>query len=227
MKWRFIPLVLLKGLSRYFRLKVKGIQNIPRKGPCVVVANHSGFSGFDALLLYYVIFRDRKRIPRVMAHKFWFKSPVTRRWMRFFGFYEAKINTGIELLKRNQILVIFPEGENGNFKSSRKMYELQKFKTGAVRLAIQAGAPLIPVLIQGAEESSINLKKIKLPKFLNSMLLPLPLNLIPLPVQWKIHVLPKIDFPYDISEFQNFDLVSELTEELQEQMQESLINLLA
>jgi len=222
---RWLPHFALEGLSRYFRLEIFGIEHIPKREACLIAANHSGFSGLDALLLYHSVKKHKKRIPCTLAHRLWFKTAWTRQAMCRFGFYEARMGNGLELLRRNRALIIFPEGEKGNFKPSSKMYQLQPFRSGLVRLALETGAPIIPVLITGGEEASINLKQLKLPKFLNHMLLPLPLNVVPLPVKWSIHVLPRVDLPYDQSRAHDFKWVQEITAELQDQMQEALLDI--
>ena len=63
------------------------------------------------------------------------------------------------------MIILFPEGEKGNFKPSRKSYELQEFKRGFVRMALETQSPIIPTLVIGAEETHINLSQLKLPKY--------------------------------------------------------------
>lgn len=222
---RWLPMIVLGGLSRYFRLKVTGITHVPAQGACLIVANHSGFAGLDALLLYHSIKKNRKRVPRVLAHKLWFVSRLTKKAMYEMGFFEASMKRGLELLQENHALMLFPEGEAGNFKPSSQMYQLQPFKSGMVRLALQTGAPIVPVLITGAEEASINLKQLKLPSYLNKLLLPLPMNILPLPVRWHIHFLQRIDLPYGPDRADDKHLVDEITEDIQDQMQEALLDI--
>ena len=52
------------------------------------------------------------------------------------GFLEATTSNGLNLLKKNNMLILFPEGEYGNFKPSQKRYRLQEFKRGFVRMAV-------------------------------------------------------------------------------------------
>lgn len=222
---RWLPHLALEGLSRYFRLEIQGVENIPKRGACIIAANHSGFAGLDALLLYHSIKKFRKRLPKTLAHKLWFRSAMTKQLMLRFGFHEAKMGTGVQLLKRNSALIVFPEGESGNFKPSVQMYQLQPFRSGLVRLALESGAPIIPVLITGAEEANITIKQLKLPKLFNRMLLPLPLNVVPLPTKWSIYVLPRIDLPYERAKGDDHNLVREITEDIQDQMQDALLDI--
>ena len=55
----------------------------------------------------------------------------------------------------------------GNFKASSNRYHLQEFKRGFIRMALLTKAPIIPTLIIGAEETHINLKQLKLAKYIN------------------------------------------------------------
>ena len=92
-------------------------------------------------------------------------------------------------------------------------------------MALSTGSPIIPTLIIGAEETNINLTKLKFTKFLRGTVLPLPLNIIPLPVKWKIKFLPPIYLPYKASTLDDAELVREIAADIQEQMQDSLTEL--
>ncbi len=89
-------------------------------------------------------------------------------------------------------------------------------------MALTTQSPIIPTLIIGAEETNINLSQLKFTKFLKGLVLPLPLNIIPLPVKWKIKFLPPIYLPYNAESVENTELVHEIAEEIQEQMQDEL-----
>ncbi|MFZ4405069.1 MAG: hypothetical protein ACOYOK_13280 [Pseudobdellovibrionaceae bacterium] len=89
-------------------------------------------------------------------------------------------------------------------------------------MALETGSPIIPTLIIGAEESHINLKQLKLSRFLKNIVLPVPLNIIPLPVKWKIKFLEPYRLPYPPEAANDPDLVHELAEQLQDKMQEVL-----
>jgi len=220
--YRVLPKLLMEIMKKYFRLEVEGIENVPKRGAAVIVPNHSGFAGFDALILADIIHREARRIPRVLTHHFWFLTKTTAIPAQKMGFAEATFENGVSLLEKNNLIVIFPEGENGNFKPSSEMYQLQEFKRGFLRMAIKTRSPIIPVLIIGAEESNINLSKLKFTKFLRGTVIPLPLNVIPLPVKWKIKFLPPIYLPYRPDQIEDFELMREIAQEIQEQMQEAL-----
>lgn len=214
-------------MRKYFRLQVEGLEHIPRRGGAIIAPNHSGFSGFDAMILSHEVARKTRRTPRVLTHHFWFLTKTTAVPAQKLGFIEATTKNGLEQLRRGRLIVLFPEGEYGNFKPSTKAYEVQEFKRGFVRMALQTGAPIIPTVIVGAEETHINLAQIKFSKFLRGTILPLPLNLLPLPAKWTIKFMQPIYLPYKPSAANDSDLVREIADEIHDQIQETLQKLVA
>lgn len=221
--YRVLPRLLLEIMRRYFRLQVEGVENIPKKGAALITPNHSGYAGFDAVILTHVLQKDARRMPRVLAHHLWFLTRTTSVPAHKMGFAEATFENGIEALKKRDLTVIFPEGEHGNFKPSKDMYQLQEFKRGFVRMALMTQSPIVPTLILGAEETHINLSKLKFTKFLRGTVIPLPLNIIPLPAKWKVIFLEPISLPYPASAVENQELVHEICQEVQEIMQAALL----
>jgi 1-acyl-sn-glycerol-3-phosphate acyltransferase len=220
--YRAVPKFLMEIARRYFRLEVEGLEHIPRRGAGIITPNHSGFSGFDSMLLANEIHRANGRLARVMTHQFWFLTKFTSVPAEKVGFVEATTEIGLNQLRRNNLIILFPEGEQGNFKPTRNRYHLQEFKRGFIRMALEQQCPILPVLIIGAEETHINLAKLGLPKFLGGAILPLPLNLIPLPAKWTIKFLPPIHLPYNAEARNDRDLVREIADEVRESMQKSL-----
>jgi 1-acyl-sn-glycerol-3-phosphate acyltransferase len=217
--YRVMPRLLLTIVKKYLRLTVEGAENIPKKGRCLITLNHSGFSGFDAIILRNEIFTQTGRVPRVLTHHLWFLTKATSIPAQKLGFIEATMNNGIKYLNKNNAVVIFPEGEYGNFKPTTKRYRLQEFKRGAIRMALKTGSPIVPTLVIGAEETHINLKQIKFTKYLMGGVLPLPLNIIPLPAKWKIKFLPAIHLPFKPNAADDAELVHEIAIDLREKMQ--------
>lgn len=220
--FRVFPRWLMELVRKYFRLKVEGLENIPKKGAAIIAPNHSGYMGIDAALLAHTITKNGKRIPRVLTHHFWFLTKTTALPAQKMGFTEATYKNGVDELKKKHLVVIFPEGEAGNFKPTHKMYMLQEFRRGFVRMALETGSPIVPCIVIGAEESQINLSNLKLTKFLKGLVIPLPLNVIPLPVKWKIKFLEPIHLPYSAKAAKDVQLVREISEEIQEKMQNAL-----
>lgn len=220
--YKVFPRFFMELMKKYFRLEIEGIENIPTKGPVIIAPNHSGFSGFDAMILAYILQQNTKRIPRVMTHHLWFLTETTALPASKLGFIEATYDNGINLLKKNNLVVLFPEGEHGNFKPTTKRYQLQEFKRGFVRMAIQTQAQVVPTIILGAEETHINLQKLKFTKFLRGLVLPLPLNVIPLPAKWKIVFEKPITFPFPPEKIKDAELCHDLANEIQESMQKKI-----
>lgn len=181
-------------LENYFRVEIEGIEHIPRKGRAIICPNHSGFAGTDAIILAHVIREHTGRRPRILAHRAFFDwSRALKSISESFGLKKASITNGIEIMKRNHVMILFPEGEKGNFKSSLLRYRLQKFHTGFLRIAVSTQAPIIPCVIIGAEESHLNLGNINLSRLIKGLRIPLPVNFFPLPARWKIRFLPPFE----------------------------------
>ena len=217
--YRVLPHLFLEIMRKYFRLEVDGLENVPRRGAGIIAPNHSGYSGFDSFLLAHEINRAIGRSPRVLTHHLWFWSKTTAIPAQKAGFVEATMPNGLLHLKKNNLVMLFPEGEFGNFKPTAKRYHLQPFKTGFVRMAMLRQCPIIPTLVLGAEETHINLTQLKFTKYLRGLVLPLPLNVIPLPARWRIVFLKPITLPFKPSAANDRELVAELASEIREEMQ--------
>lgn len=220
--YKLLPHFFLELMKTYFRVVVDHGDRIPKRGGAVIIANHSGVSGFDAMVLHHEITRASRRYPRVLTHHLWFLNQTTAIPAQKLGFIEATTENGIKALRKKQLVVLFPEGEYGNFKPTSKAYQLQEFKRGFVRMALLTGSPIVPTLVIGAEETHVNLSRLKLTRFLRGVILPLPLNIIPLPSKWRIIFMEPIKLPYKKDAANDRELVRELAEEIQEKMQERL-----
>ena len=218
-----IPRFLLEIVRQYFRLEVEGMENIPRRGRALVTPNHSGVTALDAVMISNEIMRAKKRIPRMMAHPLWFVGPNIRILARKMGLEEANKDTGVKLLRKGNLVVLFPEGAEGNFKPTAKRYQLQEFKRGFVRMAMATKSDIVPTVVIGAEEANINLSTISLTKYLRGTVIPIPLNVIPLPAKWKIVFLPPIDMSkYSAKDAANKELVHEVAEKVKTMIQDRI-----
>ena len=140
---------LVKGL---LRLRATGLDNVPREGGLVLAANH--WSNFDPWPLGIPLYP--RRFLRFMAKSelFWFPlgAVVTAgggfRVRRGERDAEA-IDTAIALCRAGYAVVMFPEGTRRR-KGMRKRHEA-RWHTGAARIALEAGVPLVPAGISGTE----------------------------------------------------------------------------
>src|SRR6185437_11939264 len=220
--YKILPHFFMEIMKKYFRVRVEGAENLPKRGSAIIAPNHSGISGFDAMVLHHEITRASGRYPRVLMHHLLFLTKTTSIPASKLGFIEANMENGIKSLQKQQMIILFPEGEQGNFKPSSKAYQLQEFKRGFIRMALETGAPIIPTVVIGAEETHVNLSQLQLTKFLRGLVIPVPLNLIPLPSKWKIIFMDPIPVERNLKKLEDREYVRDLAFKIQDQMQKRI-----
>ncbi|MGO4254886.1 lysophospholipid acyltransferase family protein [Marmoricola sp. RAF53] len=131
------------------RITMTGTENIPETGGVLLAINHLSF--VDYLMAGYPGV-ERGRLTRFMAKKEIFDHPVGGPVMRSFhhisidrGDGQAGIDAAHRYLDAGELVGIFPEG------TISRSLELQPLKTGAVRIAADAGVPLVPVVLWGTQ----------------------------------------------------------------------------
>jgi 1-acyl-sn-glycerol-3-phosphate acyltransferase len=145
-----IVITILTPLVRFicrilFRIKFRGVENIPLTGACIITPNHQTF--IDPIWLTIPV---RRRV-YYMAWARLFDIPGLGLLMRIFGAFPVKLDSvdpaaqreAIDLLNRGRALVIFPEGGRTTTRG------LMPFKMGAFRMALTLGVPILPIAIQG------------------------------------------------------------------------------
>lgn len=137
----------LFGLFRlFFRLRLSGVENVPREGGLIIAANHQTY--FDPFLIGSPV----KRPLRFLAWDAVLDWFIIGRLMGWLGAWPLRTKQGdtrayrrsIQWLRSGGALVIFPEGGRGYSDGA-----LQPFKPGAARLALEADVPVVPVTIRG------------------------------------------------------------------------------
>jgi 1-acyl-sn-glycerol-3-phosphate acyltransferase len=193
--------------TKYFRVQLRGMENVPPKGGALVVANHSGGLPYDGAMLIHAFFNKhpQHRPLRPLVANFAFRSSWMRPVVCRIGGVRASMENALSLLARGDLVGVFPEGLRGVGKLFRERYRLSHFgRGGFVRLARTAGVPIIPVAIVGAEEIHPVLGKVtKLAQPLGLPYIPItptfpllgPLGLLPVPTKWTIQVGEPITVP--------------------------------
>jgi 1-acyl-sn-glycerol-3-phosphate acyltransferase len=137
--------------------QVHGAEHIPRRGGAILASNHLAVS--DSFFLPLVI---RRRVT-FLAKREYFATPGLRGWLKrqFFcavgqvpidrsnsSAAQGALDTGVRLLTAGKLLGIYPEGTRS---PDGRLY---KGKTGVARMALEAGVPVIPVVMVGTDKVS-------------------------------------------------------------------------
>lgn len=146
------PLIMFLA-RRWFRVEVRGVENIPADGPALLVSNHAGAMPIDALVLQGVVRDETGRQPRMLGADLVFKTPFMHDFARRTGSTVACPEDAARLLESGELVSVFPEGFKGLGKLYADRYRLQRFgRGGFVSTAIRAQTPIVPVSIVGSEE---------------------------------------------------------------------------
>jgi 1-acyl-sn-glycerol-3-phosphate acyltransferase len=138
-----------------FRPKVSGLRHVPSNGPVIIASNHLSFS--DSIFMPLVV----PRSVTFLAKSEYFTSPGLKGFIKKITFIalgqvpvdrsggkrsEAALLTGLKLLKADHCIGIYPEGTRS---PDGRLY---KGRTGIARMAIDSGAPIIPVAMFNTAE---------------------------------------------------------------------------
>ena len=151
-----VLLALLRPLyEHYFRVEVRGIENVPADGGALVVANHSGTVPLDSLMTQIALLdhHPAHRHLRMLGADLVFQTPVISELARKSGTTLACNADAERLLGKGELVGVWPEGFKGIGKPFSERYKLQRFgRGGFVSAALKAGVPIVPCSIIGAEE---------------------------------------------------------------------------
>jgi len=182
----------------WFRVRMRGLENVPDSGAALIVANHSGVLPVDAVMLQAGIFAEHpeRRTLRLLGADLVYSLPVLASLARRSGHTRADPEQAHRLLTAGELVGVFPEGFKGIGKPFSERYRLQRFgRGGFARTAVQAGVPIVPCAIVGAEEiypmignAESLARALRLPYFPVTPLFPWlgPLGAVPLPSNWII-----------------------------------------
>jgi 1-acyl-sn-glycerol-3-phosphate acyltransferase len=203
--WGFQPkslessLIFTALLYRYFfRVDLQGVENFPR-GRMLLIANHAGQLPLDAAMLMCgaILEADPPRILRGMA-EYWMPTlPFIGTMGVRSGSVVGTPKNCIDLLRRDEAVIAFPEGVHGLNKLFTQRYRLQKFGLGFMRLALETDTPIIPAAVVGSEEQAPAIANVKpLARLIRAPAFPITLTfpwlgllgLLPLPVKYHIYL---------------------------------------
>ncbi len=224
----------------YWRVEVSGSAHVPEQGRALLVSNHSGVLPFDGLMIALALYNETpsQRLPRALADSWFPTLPFVSTLLQKTGQVQAHPLNALRLLERDELVAVFPEGTKGIGKPFRQRYQLQRFgRGGFIKVALQAGAPIIPVAVVGAEEIYPVIGRVEpLARLLGMPFFPLTptwpwmgaLGLAPLPTKWFIDIGQPIHLDgYDARAAANPALVARLTDQVRTTIQRMLLERLA
>jgi 1-acyl-sn-glycerol-3-phosphate acyltransferase len=150
----FIEVLLRPLLAILLKRDWRGRQNVPREGAVIVVANHYTF--FDPLSIGHFLVRAG-RTPRFLAKAGVFKNKYLGRLFRSAGqipvYRDSRdamlaIRDAIKAIERGEVIIVYPEGTMTKDPNLWPMVG----KTGAARIALRTGAPVLPIAQWGAQD---------------------------------------------------------------------------
>ncbi len=235
-----VLLAMMRPLyDHYFRVELRGLENVPAEGGALIVANHSGTIPLDSIMTQVALLNHHpaRRHLRMLGADLVFQTPLISELARKSGTTLACNADAERLLTKGELVGVWPEGFKGIGKPFSERYKLQRFgRGGFVSAALRTRAPIVPVSIVGAEEIYPILGNVKtLARLLGLPYVPVtptfpwlgPLGLVPLPSKWIIEFGEPIPTEeYGEGAADDPMLVFNLTDQVRETIQHTLYRLL-
>lgn len=226
---KFAP-ILNFFYKKYFRVETVGMDKVPQ-GKALLIGNHGGQIPIDAMMAGLSLFLDGEppRVARAMVERWVPTVPFVSSLFTRIGAMVGDPMNCRELLMHNQSVLVFPEGVRGSGKIFKDRYQLQRFGTGFMRLALETKAPIVPVAIIGTEETypsvynfSALAKLIGAPYFPITPFFPLlgPLGLLPMPAKITVRYGEPIYFEGDGTESE--DIIREKVQVVKDAIQKEI-----
>jgi 1-acyl-sn-glycerol-3-phosphate acyltransferase len=227
--------------SLYFRAEVRGLGNIPEDGPVLLVGNHSGGNLTPDTGVFTLAFSTYFGVERPfyqLAHNLVLSMPGLS-YLRKYGTVAASHENARKALRSGAAVLVYP---GGDYEVHRPIWQRHRVdfdgRKGFLRLAMQEGVPIVPVVSVGGQETSIFLSRgetiaraLNLDRLFRLKVLPISLAIPwginigdmlghwPLPAKITIEALPPIDLQEEFGDDPELD---EVYEHLIRQMQETL-----
>jgi 1-acyl-sn-glycerol-3-phosphate acyltransferase len=231
----------------WFRADVRGLENIPPRGPVLLVGNHSGGTLIADTFIFAQAFYDHFGPGRAffqLAHDLVFKVPGIRAMLTPYGTVPASPPNMRHALELGAALLVYPGGDHETYRASWHSAEIDfAHRTGFVRLALKHGVRIVPVVSIGGQETALFLSRgawlaqlLRADRYLRLKVLPISLALpwglnvgdflghFPLPAKITVEVLEPIDVREQFGDDPDLDEVYEYVTRV---MQETLDTLAA
>jgi 1-acyl-sn-glycerol-3-phosphate acyltransferase len=219
----------------YFRAEVRGMDNVPARGPALLVGNHSGGTLIVDTFVFAQAFYDHFGVDRVfhqLAHDLVFKVPGIRALLTPYGTVPASPENMRRALDRDAALLVYPGGDHETYRATWHSADIDfAHRTGFVRLALQRNIPIVPVVAIGGQETALFLgqgehiaRLLHLHRLLRLDVVPVQIappwgvtvldlpGRVPLPAKITVEVLPAIDLRAelgaDVDADAGYDLVT-------------------
>jgi 1-acyl-sn-glycerol-3-phosphate acyltransferase len=223
--------------EKWFRIEVRGAENIPTEGGALVVSNHSGTLPVDGLMTMVSVHGHTGRFLRPLGADLVFRLPFVSTMARKGGATLACIEDAERMLSGGELVGVWPEGFKGIGKPYAERYKLQRFgRGGFVSAALRTGVPIVPLSVVGAEEIYPLVGNVpSLARLLGMPYIPItpffpllgPLGLVPLPSKWLLEFGEPIRTDeYDVGAADDPMLVFNVTDQVRETIQQTLYSLL-
>jgi len=234
---RFVLAAIRPIAEKWFRVEVRGAENIPTDGGALVVSNHSGTIPVDGLVTMVTVHDATGRNLRALGADLVFRLPVVGELARKSGATLACNEDAQRMLSGGELVGVWPEGFKGIGKPYSDRYKLQRFgRGGFVSAALRTGVPIIPCSVVGAEEIYPLVGDVpSLARLLGVPYIPItplfpwlgPLGMVPLPSKWLIEFGEPIRTDsYDEGAADDPMLVFNVTDQVRETIQQTLYSLL-
>jgi 1-acyl-sn-glycerol-3-phosphate acyltransferase len=212
---------ILSTVIGYFEATLEGVEHIPREGGALIVSNHALFA-LDTAVLGALLVRDLERSPRFLADRMLWKIPGFRQIITAIGALPGEPRAAEELLRRGELVVVYPGGVDDSLKLSGERYQLKwKQRSGFARVAMAAKVPIIPVVGFGIDEMYrvVGYERFLGRRMFGSPRYDLPIafgafgSVLPRPVKQTFRALPPIDTTGDASSAEDVERVRKATKD--------------